>query len=293
MINEMVQVALSVPKKTRPQAESDEVLIELWLHGRSAATIRAYRSDAKRFFAVAVKPLREVSLGDLQSFADHLDGRLAAASKHRCLSGLKSLFAFAHRLGYTTFDVASALRLPVQRDRLAERILSEVEVLAIIAAEHNPRNHALLCLLYATAIRVSEVCMLTWRDLQERDNGGQITVLGKGGKTNTVLMPVSVWNRVEALRDQSRLDGPVFLSRKGKQLHPTHVRRIVRRAARRAGITKPVSPHWLRHAHCSHALDRGAPIHLVQATCAHASISTTSRYLHARPNENSGSYLSI
>jgi integrase/recombinase XerD len=62
-------------------------------------------------------------------------------------------------------------------------------------------------------------------------------------------------------------------------------------AAKRAGLPKKVSPHWLRHAHASHALDRSAPIHLVQATLGHASVSTTGRYLHARPTESSSLYL--
>jgi site-specific recombinase XerD len=67
----------------------------------------------------------------------------------------------------------------------------------------------------------------------------------------------------------------------------------VRAAARRAGIAVPVSPHWLRHAHASHALDRGAPIHLVQATLGHANINTTGRYLHARPTESSSGFLGL
>ena len=68
---------------------------------------------------------------------------------------------------------------------------------------------------------------------------------------------------------------------------------IVRQAADRAGIELPVSPHWFRHAHASHALDRGAPIHLVQATLGHASITTTGRYLHARPNDSSSRFLPL
>ena len=64
-------------------------------------------------------------------------------------------------------------------------------------------------------------------------------------------------------------------------------------SARRAGIELPVSPHWFRHAHASHALDRGAPIHLVQATLGHASITTTGRYLHARPNDSSSRFLPL
>ena len=293
MSTELVQVTTTVSHETRPQAETDEVLIDLWVHGRSPATIRAYRADARRLLGFVGEPLRRITLGDLQGFADHLGDRLAPASRHRCLSGVKSLFAFAHRLGYLPFDVARPLRLPVLRDRLAERILTEDEVQRMLAAERHPRNHALLWLLYASAIRVSECCALRWSDLQERASDGQITVLGKGGKTNSILLPASVWVRLVSLRGGPSIDGPVFRSRKGHHLHPTHVRRIVRRAARRAGIDKPVSPHWLRHAHCSHALDRGAPIHLVQATCAHASVATTGRYLHARPNESSSTFLGI
>jgi integrase/recombinase XerD len=82
----------------------------------------------------------------------------------------------------------------------------------------------------------------------------------------------------------------VFASRSGKPLERSRVTRIVREASQRAGITTNVSTHWLRHAHASHALDRGAPIHLVQATLGHRSVATTSRYLHARPDESSAAY---
>ena len=80
---------------------------------------------------------------------------------------------------------------------------------------------------------------------------------------------------------------------------PPGSRRITQGAAERqgkanllgAGLEQKVSPHWMRHAHASHALDRSAPIHLVQATLGHASVSTTGRYLHARPSESSSFYL--
>jgi hypothetical protein len=68
---------------------------------------------------------------------------------------------------------------------------------------------------------------------------------------------------------------------------------IIRRAALRAGVAEGVSPHWLRHAHASHALDHGAPIHLVQATLGHSSVATTSRYLHARPGDSSARFLAL
>ena len=140
------------------------------------------------------KPLRSVKLIDLQAFDDHLDeAGLKPSSVHRAMSAVKSLFAFGFRLGYLQFDVGRALKIPSFRDELAERILSEAEVLRIISLEPNPRNRAILLTLYAGGFRVSEICSLKWRHLQERDSTGQITVFGKGGKTRTVLMPRSVW----------------------------------------------------------------------------------------------------
>ena len=107
-------------------------------------------------------------------------------------------------------------------------------------------------------------------------------------------MPVTVWNAVQTLRKDVGDSSPVFRSRKGGgHLDESMVWRIVRKAAKRAGIEKAVSCHWLRHAHASHALDRGAPIHLVQATLGHSSIQTTGRYLHARPDDSSSRYLPI
>jgi integrase/recombinase XerD len=295
MNTEIVQIATTPDHLAQPEeAQTDRQLVELWLHGRSPETKRAYRADSDAFRAVVAKPLHAVRLGELQAFADSLDANLEPASKHRRLSAIKSLFAFGHRLGYLPFDTARPLRLPVLRDRLAERILSEAEVQRMLAHERQPRNLAILFLLYGSGVRVSECCGLKWRDTQERaEGGGQITVLGKGGKTNTILLPASVWQPLMSLRGTAGIDCPVFRSRKGKHLHPTQVRRIVRAAAKRAGIEKAVSPHWMRHAHASHALDRGAPIHLVQQTLSHSTISTTGRYLHARPSDSSSSYLPI
>jgi len=274
----------------------DGQLVELWLHGRSIHTQRAYRADVERFRAGAGKPLGQISLADLQQFADSL-GNLAPASRYRTLSAIKSLLAFGHRLGYLPFDVGRALRLPPIRNRLAERILAEADLHRILSLEPSGRNRAILTLLYASGVRVSELCGLCWRDLQPNGDGGQISVFGKGGLTRSIQLPATVWKLVTCLRlPANGGDDPVFRSRKGKnggRLRPLAVLRIVRKAAARAGITAPVSPHWFRHAHASHALDRGAPIHLVQATLGHASISTTGRYLHARPKDSSSRFLPV
>lgn len=289
-----------VPSGAEPaaaQADADRRLVELWLHGRSEHTIRAYRGDVNRFLSSAGKPLHQVSLGDLQAFATSLEG-LAPSSRSRVLSGVKSLLAFGHRIGYLPFDVGRALRLPAIRNRLAERILPEADLHRILNLEPEGRNRAILTLLYASGIRVSELCGLSWRDLQPNGDGGQVTVFGKGGTTRSIQLPPLVWELLSRLRgsEASGSDHPVFCSRKkqgGGRLQPLAILRIVRKAARRAGVDLPVSPHWFRHAHASHALDRGAPIHLVQATLGHASITTTGRYLHARPKDSSSRFLSL
>jgi integrase/recombinase XerD len=146
------------------------------------------------------------------------------------------------------------------------------------------RSSVLLHLLYIAGLRVSEIAALTWRDLQPWTDGGQVTVFGKGSKTRTVLLPSAIWRELVRFRHGASMDAPVFPSRRGGgHLHPTAIERIVFKAAQRAGIEGKVSPHWLRHSHATHALERGAPIHLVQATLGHASVATTGRYLHARP----------
>jgi integrase/recombinase XerD len=88
-------------------------------------------------------------------------------------------------------------------------------------------------------------------------------------------------------------EAPVFPSRRSGHLDTSAIWRIIRQAARRAGLEGSVSPHWLRHAHATHALERQAPIHLVAATLGHASVATTGRYLHARPTDSSARYLPL
>jgi integrase/recombinase XerD len=187
------------------------------------------------------------------------------------------------------------VRLPKLRSALAERILSEADVHRLLALEPDARNRALLRLAYAGGLRVSELVALRWRDLQPRDAGeGQVTVYGKGGKTRAVLLPASVWRDVQALRGTTgAAEGPVFGSRKGGPLTARQAQRLVDAAARRAGLRAGVSPHRLRHAHATHALERGAPIHLVRATLGHASVATTGRSRHARPTDRSARSLAV
>lgn len=287
----MLQSVTPLPASPLVQASSDAGLINLWIGNyRSPNTRYAYGRDAKLFLSFVAKPLREVALGDVQAFAASIE-RMAAASAARRLSSVKSLVGFAHRLGYLAFDVAAPIQLPAIQDRLAERILTEWQVQRMLEMERNPRNAAILRTLYISGIRVSELCSLRWRDCIARSEGGQITVMGKGGKTRPILLPTPIWLRIMALQGNGGPDDPVFRSRQLTPLDRSGVHRIVKAAAKRAKLPPGVSAHWLRHAHASHALDRQAPVHVVQATLGHASLTTTTRYSHARPGDSSAKYL--
>ena len=276
------------------QADDDAQLVRLWLHGRSAATTTAYRAGIAAFLRfVGHKPLHKVRLADLHDFQDSL-AHLRPASVACKLAAIKSLFSFAHDLGYLPINTARVVKLPPVRDCRAERILSETAVHRMLALETCPRNVALLTLVYASGLRISEVTGLRQRDLQERGDSGQVTAFGKGGKTRAVLLPASVWALLALLRVGCAPDDALFRSKQGGgPLNRLSVHRVVKLAARRAGLGDAVSAHWLRHAHASHSLDRGAPISLVTATLGHASAATTSRYLHARPGDSSALHLGL
>ncbi|TXM97549.1 tyrosine-type recombinase/integrase, partial [Methylobacterium sp. WL64] len=240
-----------------------------------------------------------VRMGELQDYLASLPG--SSATVALAASALKSLLTFAQEVGFLRFNIGAAVKVPPIKNTLAERIMSEADALLMIRQEPVLRNRVLLTVLYGGGLRISEVCGLHWRDLMTRDEAGQATVFGKGGKTRVVLLSVATWKVLAALRERAGVDNlaipaadaPVFLSRKGGALDPSAVHRVVKAAAARAGLQAEVSAHWLRHAHASHSLDRGAPIHLVQATLGHASVATTGRYLHARPSESSARFLGV
>lgn len=283
-----------VAKSAVNPSNATERLIEMWLHGLSLSTQDQYRRTARRFLVFVNKPLHSASLADIQGWQLSL-GNLSPSSQRTALAAIKSLLSFGHKIGVLENNVGLSMRSPKAQDCLDERILSPDEVVKMISLEVNQRNQLILLLLYSAGLRVSELCQLTWLSVKQRGESGQVTVLGKGGKVRTVLLPASVWNEISGHRGAADANAPVFQSREGddngQHLDRTQVYRIVSAAAKRAGIQGKVSPHWLRHAHASHSLDRGAPIHLVQATLGHSSVATTSRYLHARPTDSSALYL--
>jgi integrase/recombinase XerD len=267
-----------------PPDTTDDELVALWLHGKSPNTIRAYGEDVAAFRAFTGKSLRATYLSDLQRYADSVVG--APATRARRLRALKSLLSFAAKLGYLPFNVGAALRGPKLEQKLAERILSERQVFALLeAVAEQPRDHALIRLLYNGGLRVSELVTLRWRNLVD----SVVNITGKGGKTRVVRLSRGTWEELQALRTAEAIGEDVVFP-----MSAVNAWKRVRRAARLAGISEiPVSPHFLRHSHGTHALRRGADLATVRDTLGHASIATTSRYLHARPDKSSGDYLAL
>lgn len=275
------------------QADTDKDMVAMWVNRSSSRhTRRNYQRQAGAFLAFVDKPLAQVRVIDVQAYLESLQGS-APGTRALAAAAIKSLLTFAHETGYIPFNPGVAVKMPPVKRTLAERILAESEVQRMIHLEPDTRNRIMLTLLYAGALRVSELVGLKWRDTQPRDLAGQIVVFGKGGKTRVILLSVGTWRQLIELRSDADPDCPVFRSRKGGSLDTSQAWRIVKAAAIRAGINPKVSCHWLRHAHASHALDRGAPIHLVQQTLGHASVATTGVYLHARPTDSSARYLGM
>ncbi|MEF8864778.1 MAG: tyrosine-type recombinase/integrase [Salinibacter sp.] len=318
----------NAPTDEQCSVQSDEVLVQRWLAEKSARTQESYARDLEQFVEFVDLPLRYITLGHLQAYREHLsaDG-YARSSQKRKLSAIKSLFTFGTKLRYFAHNVGAALSTPSVRNDRAKRILSEADLWAILRDERDLRNHVLLRLFYASGGRISDVEDLRWRDLKDRPDlhgpdgrsGGQVTFFGKGGKTRAVTLYSKVWSLIIRLRQEEQSEGhggpddPVFRSQKGGCLSRTQIWRIVKQAALRASVkltektgpngtvkrnengdpikTSKVSPHWFRHAHASHALQKGADLELVRETLGHESIETTKTYLHAQPGKSSSYYV--
>ena len=266
-----------------------DVLVSMWLHGKADSTKQSYKRISNKFIAYINKPLVNAGLDDVQRFLDSL--QLSPNTIKTYASIVKSLISFLHELGIMQYNVAKPVKTPKPKDCLTERIMTEQEIMLMIHGETNTRNKLILKMLYYCGLRASELAGLTWNDLSNRTGNGQATIYGKGSKTRVVIIPTQLYRELDQLRGDSGKNDPVFRSRQGKGfLTRAMVWEIVKKAAKRIGLENP-SPHWLRHGHASHSLDRGAPIHLVSQSLGHASVATTSRYLHAKPSDCSSLYL--
>lgn len=281
-------------------ADTDEQFIALFLRQkRSNHTRRAYAQTLVQFVQfTGGKPLNTIMLDDLLGYADWLaNNSYAKTSQALKLSTVKSLLTFGQETGYLRFNVGTACKAPTPENKLAERILSEEDALRVLHAPKSKRDKAILRLLYSGGLRVSELCDLQWRHVQPRGEGGQISVYGKGQKTRIVPVSKATFQALMALKptdpgNPQSEDKYVFASQRAGRLTANGVYRIVRKAGKVCGISN-LSPHWLRHAHASHSLERGATVAVVRDTLGHSSLAVTNRYLHARPNDSSAFYLAV
>lgn len=284
--------------------DNDDHLVDLFLRKQSSDHTReSYGRTIAEFRNFVGCNIKQITLDVLLTYTEWLPKEhenpkthkletWTLATQARKIASVKSLLTFAHETGYTPFNVGRAVRLPQPKNALAERILSEEDIFKLFMAAEEGRDRLLLRTLYVCGGRISEVVNASWRDLQPRSEGGQITLFGKRDKTRVVLLPEKLWRDLIDSRNGAEDSTPLFKSREGR-LSRGQAWRIVKGVAKKAGVSWATSPHWLRHAHASHALENGATVALVSETLGHGSVAITSRYLHARPGESSSQHLKV
>jgi integrase/recombinase XerD len=244
-------------------------------------TRRNFETTARCVLAELPMGLRLAAVEDVRDALATVSRTHSDATGRQYVLRIKSLLGYAHKLGYTPFNAGATIKVRSESSHrgatLAKRIVSGVEVSLLIRPAPSKRDRVLLEVAYAGGLRVSELVALAWADVLPRDQGRvQLNVLGKGGKVRQVVLPEIVSRSLLSLRGDAGANDPVFASRKsGRRLTQQAVHGMVKRAAKKAGINEAVSTHWLRHAHGSHAIERGASLPKAQATLGHSNISTT------------------
>jgi integrase/recombinase XerD len=259
----------------------------------SPNTLEAYGRDLARLEAHAARRRRDVVAlrqADLADFIVALRGQgLAPRSVARAVHAIHGLYRFAVREGRLLGDPMENLKAP-RAFKALPRYLTGPQVEALLAAPDTDtplgvRDRALLEVLYATGLRVSELIGLRAVDLDMQV--GIVTCFGKGGKERLVPLGevARSWVRRYLAEARPRMAGPraspvLFLSRRGGRLSRMGVWGIVRRHAVTAGVERTLTPHVLRHSFATHLLEGGADLRAVQAMLGHSDISTTQIYTH-------------
>jgi integrase/recombinase XerD len=262
--------------------------------GHSANTVESYLRDLRRLgeFATArgVRDPARLTRSLLRDFVYLLkDLGLSAASIRRGVSAIRTYFGFLVGEGRVMEDPSDRLESP-RRGRTLPPTLSVSEMERLLASPQvdEPlawRDRALLELAYGAGLRVSELCGLGLTDLLLTEN--LVRIFGKGGKERLVPIGRSVIGAVSVYLhtkrpalDRGKSKGRVLLNARGEPLSRVGAWGVVKRASRRAGITKRVTPHTLRHSFATHLLEGGADLRAVQEMLGHADLSTTQIYTH-------------
>ena len=273
----------------------------------SLHTVRAYEGDLLHFHQFlardflgcepdAVRP-EQVDMLAVRSFLAALTREgLGKRSQARALSAVRSLFRFACREGTLDANPARSVRTPKVPKTLPRHLRpGEVETLIEAPAVGDGplalRDRAILELLYATGLRVSELVGLDWRDIDLPSR--VLRVMGKGGKERMVPFGrpaadalrawLDVWEGVRVAHGRDNDGGeeePVFLNRLGGRLTDRSVRNVIDRWCEAAAVAKGVHPHTLRHTFATHLLENGADLRAIQELLGHSSLSTTQKYTH-------------
>jgi integrase/recombinase XerC len=250
----------------------------------SPHTLKSYGHDLRQFEdflkAEHVRP-SELTPRHVRGFLVHLHARgLDPASIARKLACVRSWLRFLVRRGVLERNPAREVQSPRVPRKLASFLpVDEAHDLMEAGDRTHPRDVAILELLYASGLRVSELTSLDVDDL-DRD-ARTVRVLGKGKKERIVPYGGKAARALEAwLARRGGTRGPLFLGARGTRMQPRTVYGIVRAAARRAGIVRKVSPHTLRHSFATHLLDGGADLRAIQELLGHSRLSTTQRYTH-------------
>lgn len=266
--------------------------------GTARSTLDSYTRDLRRYGAhlaeSGVRELREVGSGQLTEFTAELrEGAaqrpaLAQSSAARALVAVRGLHRFAHAEGWVEADVAREVSPPTPARRLPKALpVDDVLRLLDNAAGQDVRglrDRALLELLYSSGARISEAVGL---DVDDVDSNERTVLLnGKGGRQRIVpvgrpaleaLQAYLVRSR-PALAGRGRGTSAVFLNSRGGRFSRQSAWNTLKTAAERAGITREVSPHVLRHSFATHLLEGGADVRVVQELLGHASVTTTQVY---------------
>lgn len=273
--------------------EIDTFIDQLWLEdGLSANTLSSYRNDLKRFAEWCRQ--KTIALWDIQShhvqeYLAHRFPLIKVRSINRLIATLRRFYRYALSANLVKQDPTLHIEAPKMPKQLP-KTLSELQVEELLQAPNvdtalGLRDRAMLELLYASGLRVSELVNIRISEVSTQD--GVVRVTGKGSKTRLVPMgqEAAEWiDRYLAVARQEILKGvlsdAVFVTTRGDAMTRHAFWHLIQRYAVQAGISQHISPHVLRHAFATHLLNHGADLRVVQMLLGHADISTTQIYTH-------------
>ena len=265
----------------------EQLALAGFLAGYTGLTREAYALDLRQYVTWCQQHnlrLFQARRADIECFARDMEARGRARSTvTRRLCTIAGLYKYAVEEDLLDHSPAAHVRRPrLDYESHATGLdRNELGALLVAAGLGTAAEHALISLLALNGLRVSEATGADIEALGLERGHRTLTITRKGGKVVTIPLAPRTARAID-LAIGERLEGPVFLTTDGRRLDRHGAARLVRRVARRAGITKPVGPHTLRHAFITAALDAGVPLRDVQDAASHADPRTTMRYDRAR-----------